>query len=174
SLRITSSHVPLPQGQGCLKRLDSSQDIRIEGMQRVPGYAGRSDRLAFHQNAEAAMEIFKEFRFEAAHRLSNLPPSHKCHRLHGHSYTVRVIVRGSVSPDTGWVIDFADIKKAMAPLIEQLDHQFLNEVEGMGHPTTENLARWIWHRLWPALPGLARLEIWETESSGCIYTGENG
>lgn len=119
------------------------------------------------------MEIFKEFRFEAAHRLSNLPPTHKCHRLHGHSYTVRVVVRGPVSPETGWVMDFADIKLAIAPLIEQLDHQYLNEVEGMGIPTTENLARWVWRRLAPALPGLARLEVSETESSGCTYAGEH-
>lgn len=118
------------------------------------------------------MEIFKEFSFEAAHRLLNLPETHKCHRLHGHSYRVRVFVRGPIAPETGWVIDFAEIKKAMAPIVERVDHQFLNDVEGLGHPTTENLARWIWHHLHPGLPGLARLEVWETDSSGCVYAGE--
>ncbi len=119
------------------------------------------------------MEIFKEFRFEAAHRLAHLAPTHPCHRLHGHSYRVRVVVAGRVDPATGWVMDFGTIKGAMAPVLEQLDHRFLNEVEGLGVPTTENLARWIWRRLHAALPGLTRVEIRETPTAGCVYAGED-
>src|ERR1700674_3449699 len=93
------------------------------------------------------MDVFREFTFEAAHRLPNVPPGHKCSRLHGHSYRVEVRVQGDIDPVTGMVIDFAEIKAAFAPLLDQLDHYFLNEVEGLENPTSENLARWIWDHL---------------------------
>lgn len=118
------------------------------------------------------MEIFKEFTFEAAHRLPNLPEDHKCARLHGHSFRVEVHVGGAVDPRLGWVMDFAQIKAAFRPLHDQLDHRYLNEVEGLQNPTSENLARWIWSRLQPALPGLARVVVRETCTSGCVYQGE--
>jgi 6-pyruvoyltetrahydropterin/6-carboxytetrahydropterin synthase len=118
------------------------------------------------------MEIFKEFTFEAAHRLPNLPEDHKCARLHGHSFRVEVHVGGAVDPHLGWVMDFAQISAAFRPLHDQLDHRYLNEVEGLQNPTSENLARWIWARLLPALPGLARVVVRETCTSGCVYQGE--
>lgn len=116
------------------------------------------------------MEIYKEFRFEAAHRLPNLPEGHKCRRLHGHSYRVRLYVRGPLQEPSGWVIDFGEIKAAFAPYLEQLDHHYLNEVEGLENPTSEVLARWIWDRLKPALPALSKVEVMETCTSGCLYT----
>lgn len=118
------------------------------------------------------MDVFKEFTFEAAHRLPNVPPGHKCGRLHGHSFHAQVHVRGDVGDETGWVVDFADIKKAFKPLYEQLDHNFLNEIEGLSNPTSENLARWIWRHLEPTLPGLCKVEVRETCTCGCIYRGE--
>jgi 6-pyruvoyltetrahydropterin/6-carboxytetrahydropterin synthase len=118
------------------------------------------------------MEIFKEFTFEAAHRLPNVPEGHKCARLHGHSFRVRVWVSGELDARLGWVIDFADIKAAAKPVIQRLDHYYLNEIEGLENPTSENVARWIWARLKPALPGLARVEVQETCTAGCSYTGE--
>lgn len=120
------------------------------------------------------MEIFKEFTIEAAHRLPHVPPGHKCGRLHGHSFRIEVHVAGPLHPDLGWVVDFADIKTAFSPVEDQLDHRYLNEVEGLENPTSENLARWIWQRLKPSLPGLVRLVVRETCSSGCIYAGEAG
>jgi 6-pyruvoyltetrahydropterin/6-carboxytetrahydropterin synthase len=117
------------------------------------------------------MEIFKEFTFEAAHRLPNVPPGHKCARLHGHSFRAEIHVRGGVEPELGWVMDFADIKSAFQPFYDQLDHHYLNEVEGLENPTSENLARWIWDRLVPLLPGLSRVVVRETCTSGCVYTG---
>ena len=116
------------------------------------------------------MEIFREFTFEAAHRLPHVPEGHKCARLHGHSFRVELHVRGEVDPVTGWVMDFADIKAAFAPLHDALDHRYLNEVEGLDNPTSENLARWIWARLEGALP-LARVVVRETCTSGCVYGG---
>lgn len=119
------------------------------------------------------MVIFKEFTFEAAHRLPNVPPGHKCARLHGHSFHVRVSVRGAVGATTGWVMDFADIKAAIAPVEAQLDHFYLNEIPGLENPTSEVIARWIWRALLPALPGLDTLEVRETCTSGCVYRGED-
>ena len=93
------------------------------------------------------MVVFKAFTFEAAHSLPNVPQDHKCGRLHGHSFRVEVHVRGPVDGQAGWVMDFAEIKKAVQPLCELLDHRYLNEIEGLKNPTSENIARWIWDRL---------------------------
>lgn len=117
------------------------------------------------------MEIFKEIQFEAAHRLPNLPASHKCARLHGHSFRVALHVRGAVDPATGWVMDFADIKTAFAPIFEQLDHRYLNEIPGLENPTSEIIARWIWDRLKPNLPALCRVVVRETCTAGAVYEG---
>lgn len=119
------------------------------------------------------MEIFKEFGFEAAHRLPNVPAGHKCARLHGHSFRVKVHVRGPVDERMGWVMDFADIKAAVKPVIDQLDHYYLNEIPGLENPTSEVLARWLWARLRPPLPTLARIVVRETCTSGCTYGGED-
>src|SRR5438270_1232812 len=119
------------------------------------------------------MEIFKDFTFEAAHRLPNVPPGHKCARLHGHSFRVRVRVKGAVDPHAGWVMDFSTLKSACAPLQEALDHRYLNEIEGLENPTSEELARWIWRRLVSSIGGLMAVEVRETCTSGCLYTGED-
>lgn len=118
------------------------------------------------------MEIFKEFSIEAAHWLPNVPEGHKCRRLHGHSFHIEVHVAGPVDPQLGWVMDFADLKKAFKPIEHQIDHYCLNDIEGLENPTSENLARWIWVRLKPTLPMLSRIVVRETCTSGCSYTGE--
>ena len=118
------------------------------------------------------MDIFNRFSIEAARRLPNLPPEHPCSRLHGHSFQVEVHVTGPVDPVLGWVIDFADIQRAWAPIREALDHRCLNEVAGLENPTSEHLARWLWQRLLPALPGLSRIVVMETAVSGCVYRGD--
>lgn len=117
------------------------------------------------------MEIYKAFTIEAAHRLPNLPESHKCYRLHGHSFKIEVHVTGEVDQNTGWIMDFADISTAFKPLFERLDHHYLNEIEGLENPTSENLARWIWRQLKPALPLLSSVVVQETCTAGCIYEG---
>lgn len=117
-------------------------------------------------------EIFKDFHFESAHRLPNVPPGHKCGRLHGHSFQVRLVIRGEVDAASGWVMDFSEIKARFKPVLEELDHYFLNDIAGLENPTSENLARWIWGRMRPVLPLLYAVEIRETCTSGCIYRGE--
>jgi 6-pyruvoyltetrahydropterin/6-carboxytetrahydropterin synthase len=115
--------------------------------------------------------VVREVRFEAAHHLPRTPEGHKCRRLHGHSYRVEIHVTGPVDPEKGWVCDFDDLRRAFTPLREQLDHHTLNDIEGLENPTSELLARWIWERLSPALPGLSAVVIGETCTSRCIYTG---
>ena len=119
------------------------------------------------------MIIWKEFTFEAAHLLPNVSEDHKCRRLHGHSFRVAVHVEGPLDPVLGWVRDFADVGEAWAPLHASLDHRYLNDIEGLENPTSEVLARWIWERLAPALPGLSRIVVQETCTTGCIYEGED-
>ncbi|MCX7603106.1 MAG: 6-carboxytetrahydropterin synthase QueD [Bryobacteraceae bacterium] len=118
------------------------------------------------------MEIFKEFTFEAAHRLPNLPPEHKCSRLHGHSFHVRICVSGAVDGHSGWVMDFGEIKAVCKPVIDELDHRYLNEIEGLENPTSERIAEWLWRRIKPLLPQLSAVEVRETCTSGCRYRGD--
>jgi len=113
--------------------------------------------------------LSKTFRFEAAHRLPKVPAGHKCGRLHGHSYQVDVIVEGDVNPDTGMVIDFAEITDAWAPLHAVLDHYYLNEIEGLDNPTSEVLSKWIYKRLKPTLPDLKAIYVHETCTSSVRY-----
>lgn len=118
------------------------------------------------------MQIYKEFNIEAAHRLPNVPEGHKCARLHGHSFHVAIYVEGPVGEESGWVMDFSDIKETFRPIYKMLDHHYLNDIEGLENPTSENLARWIWTRLKPELPLLSQIKIKETCTSGCVYRGE--
>ena len=119
------------------------------------------------------MEIFQEFTFEAAHRLPRVPAGHKCARLHGHSFRVRLTVAGPLEAASGWVLDFADVTAAVAPLVEMLDHHYLNEIPGLENPTAEVITRFIWRRLRGALPGLSEVRLWETCTAGCAYHGED-
>lgn len=118
------------------------------------------------------VDIFKTFTIEAAHRLPRVPSGHKCARLHGHSFRIEIHVSGPVT-EAGWVQDFAELSAAFRPLFEQLDHHYLNEIEGLENPTSENLAQWIWARLRPSLPLLSRVVIHETCTAGCSYGGED-
>ncbi len=117
------------------------------------------------------MEIFKAFTFDAAHHLPNCPPGHRCRRPHGHSYRIEIHLSGEPHPDTGWIIDFGEIKKAVQPVVDQIDHQYLNEIEGLENPTTETLVVWLWERVKPVLGNLSKIVVYETCTSGCVYTG---
>jgi 6-pyruvoyltetrahydropterin/6-carboxytetrahydropterin synthase len=118
------------------------------------------------------MDVFRVFQVEAAHRLPEVPADHKCARIHGHSFRIEIHVSGGVGERSGWVMDFADLRTAFQPLFDRLDHHYLNDIEGLENPTSENLARWIWQRLKGDLPGLSKILVQETCNAGCIYTGD--
>ncbi len=118
------------------------------------------------------MQIFNRFSLEAARHLPQLPVEHPCSRLHGHSFQIEVHVSGPLDGSLGWVMDFADIQLAWQSVHAALDHRYLNDVAGLENPTSEHLAQWIWQRLQSALPGLCKIVVMETPTSGCIYRGE--
>ncbi len=118
------------------------------------------------------VELRKTFQFEAAHLLPHLPPSHKCRRLHGHSFQAEVAIAGECDPALGWLMDYAEVAAAFKPLLDQLDHHYLNEIEGLDNPTSEVIAKWIWDRLRPGLPLLVEVVVAETCTARCVYRGQ--
>ena len=118
------------------------------------------------------VQLVRELRFEAAHRLPLVPAGHRCHGLHGHSYRVELEVTGEVDPQAGWLVDFARIDEACEPLVARLDHSCLNDVAGLANPTSENLCAWLWRELRPVLPALTAVTVHETVDSRCTYRGE--
>ena len=117
------------------------------------------------------MIIYKQFTFDSAHFLPNVPEGHKCRALHGHTYQLTIFLEGNVCKDAGWLIDFTDLKKAVRPVLELVDHKYLNEIPGLENPTAEMFAIWLWDRVKPLMPELQRIELKETPTSGVIYEG---
>ena len=119
------------------------------------------------------VELVHEFSFEAAHRLPMLPPDHKCHRMHGHSYRIEVCIAGEVDPKLGWLVDFGEIAARVEPILQrELDHRVLNDVTGLENPTSEVLAHWLWKRLAPLVPQLVAITVHETCAARCTYRGD--
>ena len=118
------------------------------------------------------LELRKTFQFEAAHLLPKLPLTHKCRRLHGHSFQVEVVVAGEADPKFGWVMDYAEITTAFKPISQKLAHHYLNDNRGLDNPTSELVAAWIWKQLKPKLPLLTEIVVAETCTARCVYRGE--
>jgi 6-pyruvoyltetrahydropterin/6-carboxytetrahydropterin synthase len=117
------------------------------------------------------VELVKEYRFEAAHRLPNVPEGHKCARLHGHSFKFEIHVEGEVDEHTGWFIDYGVLDDLVNPLVARLDHHYMNEIEGLENPTSEITGRWRFERIKPQLPSLTAITFHETSDARCIYRG---
>lgn len=115
------------------------------------------------------VEIHKTFTFEAAHFLPNVVEGHKCRNLHGHSYKITLILYGPIDPQSGWLIDFNEIKHITKTLIKSLDHKLLNNIEGLENPTSENISAYIYSKLKPIIPFLDRVILSETRSTKVIY-----
>jgi 6-pyruvoyltetrahydropterin/6-carboxytetrahydropterin synthase len=118
------------------------------------------------------VRLTKTFGFEAAHDLPTFPPEHKCRRLHGHSFRFDVVVEGEVDPDKGYLVDYGQIKEAVEPIVQRLDHRYLNDIKDLSNPTSENIAQWLWEQLKPILPQLAIIRVFETCTSACEYAGK--
>jgi 6-pyruvoyltetrahydropterin/6-carboxytetrahydropterin synthase len=120
-------------------------------------------------------EISYEFWFDAAHQFLHQPVGHPYRGLHGHSFRAEVAVRGMPDPATGFVVDFAELEAAGERLRALLDHRFLNEIEAIGNPSLENIARFVWQELAPQFAGLARVSIRrDSQRQCCTYLGEMG
>jgi 6-pyruvoyltetrahydropterin/6-carboxytetrahydropterin synthase len=117
------------------------------------------------------VELIKEYRFEAAHLLPNVPAGHKCARLHGHSFKFEVHVVGPVDAHTGWFVDFGDLDAIVMPLVGELDHHYLNEVAGLENPTSEVCVKWLFDRIKRAFPALVAITFHETCDARCVYRG---
>ncbi len=118
------------------------------------------------------MRIYKEFTFEAAHFLPSAPEGHPNARIHGHSFRVRVSIVGEPDSETGLILHLDDLKGAMEELRSTLDHNFLNDIEGLENPTLELISKWLWGRLHNRVSGLAEIAISrDTCGEGCVYTG---
>jgi 6-pyruvoyltetrahydropterin/6-carboxytetrahydropterin synthase len=118
------------------------------------------------------MQIYKEFSFDSAHFLPNVPEGHKCKNMHGHTYRFKVVIEGEPDPHFGWIMDFKQLKDAVNPVIDQLDHNLINSIEGLENPTAENITIWIWKQIKPLLPLFSRIELYETPTTGVIYSGK--
>lgn len=117
------------------------------------------------------MKITQAFTFEAAHRLPNVPKTHRCFRMHGHSYRIELTLEGPVDPTSGFVVDFFDVEAAFGPLLERLDHHCLNDIDGLENPTAEHIAIWIWQRVKPLLPQVCSVRVFETPQCWAEYEG---
>ncbi|WP_367679772.1 6-carboxytetrahydropterin synthase QueD [Buchnera aphidicola] len=113
--------------------------------------------------------LFKDYTFEAAHKLPNVAKEHKCYKLHGHSFLIRISIKGEINNDTGFILDFKQIDDVFKPIQVKLNHSYLNVIKGLENPTIEILSRWIWKKLKPKLNELYSIKINETFTSGCIY-----
>ncbi len=116
--------------------------------------------------------IIKEFTFEAAQTLPFAPEGHKCRLMHGHSFRIEIAVEGEVNETVGWFYDHAEISRAMKPLLELLDHSYVNEIEGLANPTIELMCAWFWRKLHPQLPGLCEIVLHETPTARCVFRGD--
>jgi 6-pyruvoyltetrahydropterin/6-carboxytetrahydropterin synthase len=107
--------------------------------------------------------IFLEYSIDCAHWLPKVPTDHKCHRLHGHRYQIRLEVSGEVN-EVGWIIDYAEVKAIADPIILGLDHQPLNELPGLENPTCEHIVEYLRENLSELF--LTALEVRETDRAG--------
>jgi 6-pyruvoyltetrahydropterin/6-carboxytetrahydropterin synthase len=118
------------------------------------------------------MKVTQAFTFEAAHRLPRVPHGHRCFNMHGHSYRIELCLEGEIDTHTGFVIDFFEIERIFNPVLLQLDHHCLNEIEGLENPTVENISVWVWDRIRPHLPQLCTITVYETPQCWATYEGK--
>ncbi len=117
------------------------------------------------------VRLVKSFSFDAAHHLPCFPEGHKCRAMHGHTYTVDVVLEGALAEGEHYLIDFADVKAAIEPVRKRIDHQCLNDVPGLEVPTVERIAAWLWEELAAALPMIAEIIVHESPTARCEYRG---
>lgn len=118
------------------------------------------------------MIIYRNFKFDAVHFLPHVPEGHKCGRMHGHSYTLKVFISGEIDPETFRLRDFSELKTTVCAVTGVLNNRVLNDIDGLEDPTCENVLIWLWDRLRPLVPDLVNLELDETPAISSIYESE--
>src|ERR1035437_3620358 len=114
------------------------------------------------------MQVFKQFTFDSAHFLPNVPDGHKCKEIHGHTYRLVVYINGELIKDLDWVMDFAELKKVVVPIVKSVDHKLLNNIKGLENPTCERIAIWLYDKIKAEIPQLSKIELFETPGSGVV------
>lgn len=123
--------------------------------------------------------LTKEFTFDSAHRLPCVPDGHKCNNLHGHTWKFLVGVSGELNTQRGWILDFGDLKRIVDPVLQQLDHHYLNDVPGLENPTSELMAYWLWDQIESKITAatdgkvhVAEITVFETPTSYATLKSE--
>ncbi|NDY95815.1 6-carboxytetrahydropterin synthase [Wenzhouxiangella limi] len=140
----------------------------------IPGLDSIGIRSAADRGADidphGQVHVWRRFRFESAHQLPNVPPGHKCGRMHGHGFVVAVHCKQG---EHGMGMDSDQLERCWQPLHQELDHACLNDIPGLDNPTSEHIAGWIWRRLQQTLPDLSWVTVYETATAGCSHDGEH-
>ena len=118
------------------------------------------------------MLIYKKYYFDAAHFMPDFKKNHKYGKVHGHSYEVTIAIDGNLDKKNDWVINFDNLDSLVKPLLKIIDHNVLNEIEGLEKPTSENLAIWFWSKLEKKIKFLKSIEINRPRIGGCVYYGK--
>ena len=165
---LLNNHLEVPTDENLARWLNQRLDVTaIEsvGIQSTSHEGADLDSLG---NAH----IWRRYRFESAHKLPNVPPGHKCGRMHGHGFEVILHANQNLgNADMG--VDYDYLDKCWQPIHNELDHACLNDIKGLENPTSESLAAWIWARLKPKLPQLSWVTVYETVTAGCHYDGKH-
>ena len=165
---LLNNHIDVPTDENIARWI--KQNLDVPGLQTVGVQSTKDQGADLDANGHA--HIWRRFRFEAAHRLPNVPPGHKCGRMHGHSFEVILHADQDISGrDMG--VDFDHLDQCWAPFHGQFDHYCLNDLPGLENPTSEMLAAWIWQRLEPDLSELSWVTVYETATAGCHFDGTN-
>ena len=140
----------------------------------VPGLDSIGIQSTMHEGVDLDgrdhAHVWRRYLFQSAHRLPNVPPGHKCGRMHGHGF--EVILHADRDLGTSGIgIDYDHIDRLWAPIHAELDHACLNDIPGLENPTSEMLSGWIWQRLKPLLPELSWVTVYETASCGANFDG---
>jgi 6-pyruvoyltetrahydropterin/6-carboxytetrahydropterin synthase len=142
----------------------------------VPGVDRIAVQSTVHQgvdlDAAGHAHVWRRYRFQAAHQLPNVPPGHKCGRLHGHGFEVIVHANQDIG-DREISIDYDYLDELWAPFHFQLNYRYLNEIDGLSNPTSEIISAWLWTQLKAKLPELSWVTVFETGSCGANFDGEN-